>query len=209
MQLDNNTTAVIVIAVAFVSQMAWSFLLRRGQRDYVLDLYHFRSPTTVFSRYYSWRAASLLRTVCETTLVNVFSLGAIIYFGLLVLGFYGLRELSWLIFIMIGFSAITVIQIIVNSKRMHRIQHQTVRKLTEAVDKIAEAKTMVDEYIQEGTFTKIPVWLALFRVAQIRNSVGWAMRDVLLEKRDITEREEKSNNGPSDVSNESSGPGIE
>ncbi|MHA1780601.1 MAG: hypothetical protein ACTSYL_07035 [Candidatus Thorarchaeota archaeon] len=204
-----NFASSIVIAMAFGAQVIWTFLIRRGQIHYTRDLYHFRAPSTIFSRYYHWRVSSQGVTMAEALLVNGVSLGAIIYFGMLVLGFYAFHEISWLILVMVGFSIITVVQIFQRSRRMHLIEHTIIQKMKDSVDKIAEAKSIVNQYISAGKFTKVSVWLALFRVAQIQNSVGWAMRDVLLEKRDAVDTRNKTEAGISETSNGPSGPSIE
>ncbi|MCF2135727.1 MAG: hypothetical protein K9W43_00635 [Candidatus Thorarchaeota archaeon] len=153
--------------------------------------------------------SSQIVTIVEALLVNGISLGAVIYFGILTLGFYAFREISWLILVMVGFSIITLVQIIQRSRKMYRIEKTTIQNIEQSADKIAEARSIVERYIRAGEFTKVSVWLALFRVAQVQNSVGWAIRDVLLEKRDTFHTTDKAGEGPIGTSDNQTGPSIE
>jgi len=49
-------------------------------------------------------------------------------------------------------------------------------------DKIGTTRTMVEDLYMQGPMGDGRIWFALFRLAQRPDTIGWSIRDVLIEK---------------------------
>jgi hypothetical protein len=56
-----------------------------------------------------------------------------------------------------------------------------VKHIGEATDKIAATKEIARSLLSAGKAADGRLWFALYRVGQIQDPVGWAIRDVLLD----------------------------
>ena len=75
-------------------------------------------------------------------------------------------------------------------------------------DKIGVAKRMVDDLYNQGALGDGRTWFALFKLAQKQDQIGWAIRDVLMEKgKEEAERMQRQKIGQ-DTAKTDSGPEI-
>lgn len=183
MQFDFMTAPYLFVVLAFMIQIFWFMLQRRGQIDYAQDLYHFRGPTTVFSRYYAWRSSTVGKSVIDAGLFNIVSLGLIVVFGVLTVGPEGMMEISALVVLIGVFSVFNVGQIARRVRERIELERTIIRNMSQSVDKVGEARRLVEQQVLTGQSRNPTVWFALFRVAQIQDQIGWSLRDVLLEER--------------------------
>ncbi len=209
MQLDNSLIPSILIAAAFVIQFGWAWIVKTGQTDYARDLYYFRRPSTIFSRYFSWRISRFMAAVMDTAIINAISLGAIIYFGIIVLGPFVIYQMLWLIILLAGITVVSSSQILMRLYKSRNIEKAITEQLDQAIDKIGEAKKIVNHYIQTGELKKLVIWFALYRIAQAQNTVGWSIRDVLLEIKDRDLDDLRDSSTLSSTDDKVGGPQIE
>ncbi|MHA1216327.1 MAG: hypothetical protein ACTSPX_03240, partial [Candidatus Thorarchaeota archaeon] len=130
MQFDLMTAPYLFVVLAFMIQIFWFMLQRRGQIDYAQDLYHFRGPTTVFSRYYAWRSSTVGKSVIDAGLFNIVSLGLIVVFGVLTVGPEGMMEISALVVLIGVFSVFNVGQIARRVRERIELERTIIRNIS-------------------------------------------------------------------------------
>ena len=94
-------------------------------------------------------------------------------------------------------------------KEINEREGKIMSSLSATTDKVGIARDMVENLMIQGSMGDGRVWFALYRLAQKPNQVGWAIRDVLIEKgREMREMYEYTS-PESDSTARDKGPGIE
>jgi hypothetical protein len=202
MQTDVGLLGFQIILAAVVFQFMWMTLIKRAQDTYVVDITHFRPPSSRLSSYYEWRISDFGNILLEIIIYHVLLVTAIVLLTVPT-GLLGeLGNLVVVFFIIFTLSLLSSGQMLRRVRQIITREQRIVFTLNAAEDKIGRARTIVEDLYQgheEGH-----IWFALFKVAQMKDPIGYSVRDVLIEKgkelaheRQDTLRRAKDQSGPS------------
>jgi hypothetical protein len=79
-------------------------------------------------------------------------------------------------------SILSSLQMAWRVKEINERENRIITSIGTSTDKVGRAKEMVETLMIQGSMGDGRVWFALYRLAQRPNQVGWAIRDVLIEK---------------------------
>lgn len=208
MQTIFSIISVTILLQGLLLQTVWLYLGRIARDRYLNDIMSFRSPSSSLSRYYHWRVDSFLNGLIEGCLFLIILIGSIIMLGTILFGFESLVASTFIVFFIVFLSFISAMQHAWRVKEVVDSENRIVDSVKYSTDKIGITKTMVEELFMQGPMGDGRMWFALFRLAQRPDSVGWAIRDVLIEKgKEEESRFQKSKTDSSSLPG--SGPGID
>ena len=201
--------SLVIIVQALFMQGIWLLLGRRARDIYLGDITRFKAPSSSLSRYYDWRVTSYFNALVEGFAFLVILLGSLIAISVILADFATfLDTILYVVFVMF-LSFLSSMQMAWRVKEINDREKSIITSVSTSTDKVGVVKEMVENLIIQGAMGDGRVWFALYRLAQRQNMVGWAIRDVLLEKgkemmemQQFTEREQ-------DSTAKDKGPGIE
>jgi hypothetical protein len=134
-------------------------------------------------------------------------IGSIILLTTILYGFELMMNSSFIVFFIVFLSFISVMQHAWRVREVVDSQARIVASVGYSKDKIGVTREMVENLYLQGPMGDGRTWFALFRLAQRPDTIGYTIRDVLIEtgKREDT-RFRKSKTGSGSLSD--SGPGI-
>ena len=182
MQAPTDIAIYETILATLVFQFAIILVNRKARDSYVADIVHFRRPKNPFSKYYEWRVTTLRNAIIDAV-VNLALLISVIlgvaYFSNL------LNELLDVIIIVtfvVGLASLSSIQMVWRVKKVIEQEIVLIHNISSSDDMIGKTKIIVDDLYKANAKDSGHLWFALFRIAQLENSLGYSVRDVLLEK---------------------------
>lgn len=182
MQTLFSIISVTIVLQGLLLQTVWLYLGRVARDKYLNDIMSFRSPASVLSRYYHWRVDSFLHALIEGVLFLVILIGSIITLSTILFGFESLLESTFAVAFIVFLSFISAMQHAWRVKEVVDSETRVVASVGYSKDKIGTTRTMVDDLFMQGPMGDGRIWFALFRLAQRPDAIGWAIRDVLIEK---------------------------
>jgi hypothetical protein len=198
--------SLVIIVHALFLQGVWLFMARRARDIYLGDIMLFRSPTSTLSRYYDWRVTSFYNAIIEGIIFQFILVGSLIGMSLVLANFTAFIDaILYVLFVMV----LSFMSSMQTAWRVREINHQErylVTSIGTSTDKIGVARELIDNLILQGTMGDGRVWFALYRLTQKPNQVGWAIRDVLIEK--AQELRKMDQYQPKDPASSDKGPGI-
>ncbi|MFW9975725.1 MAG: hypothetical protein ACFFDQ_10690 [Candidatus Thorarchaeota archaeon] len=210
MQLSPYSTLPLVIIVhALFMQGVWLFLGRRSRDIYLGDIMHFRKPVSVFSRYYDWRVTKFFNALLEGVVFLVILLASLILVSIALVDFAAFIDAILYVLFVMFLSFLSSVQMAWRVKEINERENELRSSISAAIDKIGIVREMIENLIIQGSMGDGRVWFALYRLAQRPNQVGWAIRDVLLEKAKELREMDQYSTRESDRSAPDKGPGIE
>jgi hypothetical protein len=210
MQTFFNMYSLLVLFQGLFVQSIWLAIGRFARNQYLKDIMSFRSPSSRLSRYYSWRTDSFINVVLEGVMLEFVLVASII--GLLAF-MYSIEEFFTQGLIILFIVALTFLSSLQLSWRVREI-NTAERRLTDSIgpsrDKIGIARDIVENLYAQGEMGDGRVWFALFRLSQRPEPVGWAVRDVLMEKNRLEQEKQKTASTTQDPTEKGvPGPGIQ
>ncbi len=210
MQSVVQVYSFVVITNALFFQGVLTYIVRKGRNNFLDDISNFRRPSSALSRYYSWRVTKLRNALLETVLFETFLISSIIGIiasaGILNL----LLPLSPVILFVVIISTLTSLQMSWRVKGIVEREENILSRLRSTEDKIGLVREMVDELYQAGAYADGRIWFALFKITLREDSIGWSVRDVLMEKsKKIVDRIESHIAETTDTAPPKGGPEIE
>ena len=210
MQLTPYSTLPLVIIVhALFLQGVWLYLGRRARDKYLGDIMHFRNPSSSMSRYYDWRVAKFANALIEGVVFL-----AVLFLSLVILS-VAIANLDmfmaaglYVLFVMF-LSFLSSMQMAWRVREINQRESNILSTLGSSIDKIGVARDIIENLMIQGSMGDGRVWFALYRLAQRPNQVGWAIRDVLIEKGKEMREMYKYEVREPDTSTRDKGPGIE
>jgi len=172
---------LIVINALFL-QGVWIFIGRKGQQEYIDDLTNFRAPQSAFSRLYGWRVSKTSNVLAEGLVFEAILIAAIIGLGVLAGDVFILGPLIPLVALVVIMSMISIGQIARRVSFITQEEDRITNLLKNSEFKIEEAKNIVDDLSNQGQFADGRIWFVMFRISARQDPIGWAVRDVLIEK---------------------------
>ena len=182
MQAPTDIAIYETILAALVIQFAMILVNRKARDSYVADIVHFRRPKNPFSKYYEWRVTSLRNAIVDAV-VNLALLISVIlgvaYFSDLL---SELIDVIVIVAFVVGLASLSSIQMVWRVKKVIEQEIVLMHNISSSDDMIGKTKIIVDDVYEANTKDSGHLWFALFRIAQFENSLGYSVRDVLLEK---------------------------
>ena len=182
MQSLVSTVSLIIVLLALLLQTIWLLIGRLSRDRYLRDIMVFRTPSSTLSKYYSWRVENSANGVVEGFVFLFILITVVIAFGLTIFTM-DLVTQSLPIFIFVLFlSFLSTLQHAWRVKEINDTETRIVTSVKTSSDKIGVAKRMVDDLYNQGALGDGRTWFALFKLAQRRDQIGWAIKDALIEK---------------------------
>ncbi|NHJ12161.1 MAG: hypothetical protein EAX95_00710 [Candidatus Thorarchaeota archaeon] len=201
----------LILINALFLQGVWIYLGRKGEEAYIDDLINFRPPNSTLSRFYGWRVSNIANAVTEGVGFIVALLLTIVGLAALAGDIMILIPLVPILIFVVFMSLISVVQMTRRVTFVVQKEAEVSKRLTAAEFKIEEAQNLVDSLSSAGQFADGRLWFVLFRISARKDPVGYAVRDVLIEKGKSMLRQLKAEDARrvSDKSPSSGGPDIE
>ncbi len=182
---------------------------RRARDRYLADITHFRSPSSSMSRYYNWRVAGFVNALIEGVVFLVILLSSLVLLSLAIADLDMFMAAGLYVLFVMFLSFLSSMQMAWRVREINQRENNIFSSLGASIDKIGVARDMVENLMIQGSMGDGRVWFALYRLAQRPNQVGWAIRDVLIEKgREMMEMY-KYETRERDSATRDKGPGIE
>ena len=202
-----GTLSLIIIINALFLQGIWLFLGRRARDMYLGDIMRFRAPTSSVSRYYDWRVTSYGNAIIEGIVFQFILVISSIGISLVMADFNAFVNVILYVLFVMFLSFLSSMQVAWRVKEINNQERYLVTSIGTSTDKIGVARNLIEDLIIQGPMGDGRVWFALYRLAQKPNKVGWAIRDVLLEKgKELREMDQYSTK---DSVKSDKGPGIQ
>ncbi|MFW9918260.1 MAG: hypothetical protein ACFFED_01560 [Candidatus Thorarchaeota archaeon] len=182
MQTFVSTFSFVIVLIALVIQMIWISLARKARDTYLGDLASFRKPSSTLSRYYKWRMDCVRNTVIDGIVFSSVLLVTIVTMVSVSISMDNLLAFLPVILFVIGISILTMIQSAYRVSESTKKERQLLDHLEPAQDKIGVAKGIALDLISSDKKEDGRIWYILYRIAQRQDSIGWSVRDVLLNK---------------------------
>jgi hypothetical protein len=210
MQLTPYSTLPLVIIIhALFMQGVWLFLGRRARDVYLGDIMRFRAPSSSLSKYYDWRATRFVNALIEGVVFLVILLGSLVLVSVVVADIASFLDAILYVLFVMFLSFLSSVQMAWRVKEINERESSIVASIGTSIDKVGIAREIVDNLIIQGSMGDGRVWFALYRLAQRPNQVGWAVRDVLLERGKEMREIQKYAESEQDAAARDKGPGIE
>ncbi|MFW9961602.1 MAG: hypothetical protein ACFFDV_11320 [Candidatus Thorarchaeota archaeon] len=208
MQALFSIISVTILLHGMLLQTVWLYLGRVARDRYLNDIMSFRSPSSSLSRYYHWRVNSFLNALIEGALFLIILVGSIITLSTILFSFKSLLASSFVMVFIVFLSFISAMQHAWRVKEVVDSESRIVASVGYSKDKIGTTRIMVEDLFMQGPMGDGRIWFALFRLAQRSDAIGWAIRDVLIEKgKEEDARFRRSNTDSRSLSG--AGPGID
>ena len=204
-----SALSFVVIIHALFMQGVWLFLGRRARDRYLGDIMHFRVPSSTMSRYYDWRVNKFINALIEGVVFLVILLGSLILISVVLIDFAAFIDAIFYVVFVMFLSLLSSMQMAWRVKEINERENRIISSIGTSTDKVGIAREMIENLIIQGSMADGRIWFALYRLAQRPNQVGWAIRDVLIEKgKEMRELHQYSKN-EHDPAVRDKGPGIE
>ncbi len=208
MQSLVSTVSFVIVLLALLLQTIWLLIGRISRDRYLGDIMRFRTPSSTLSKYYSWRVEYSANGIVEGFVFIFILLVAVIGMGLMVFTMELVMQSLPIILIVVFLSLISSIKHAWRVKEINNTEARIVTSVKTSGDKIGVAKRMVDELYNQGSMGDGRTWFALFKVAQKKDQVGWAIKDVLIEKGKEEEKRLDRQKANQSTPETDGGPGI-
>lgn len=189
-------------------QGVWLYLGRRARDVYLGDIMQFRAPSSFMSRYYNWRVTRFINALIEGVVFLVILLGSVILLSVAIAGVSAFMGASFYVVVVMFLSFVSIVQMAWRVKEINERENGIMASISTSADKIGIARELVENLMIQGSIGDGRVWFALYRLAQRPNQVGWAIRDVLIEKGKEMREMFQYSNSDGDQAARDEGPGI-
>ena len=190
-------------------QGVWLFLGRRARDKYLGDIMSFRVPASSMSRYYNWRVTKFTNALIEGIAFLAILLGSLILISVVMADFTAFMDAIFYVLFVMFLSFLSSMQMAWRVKEIKERENRILTSIGTSTDKVGIAREMVETLMIQGSMGDGRMWFALYRLAQKPNQVGWAIRDVLIEKgKEMKEMLQYSKSETNSTARDK-GPGIE
>ncbi len=147
--------------------------------------------------------------ILDGVIFDILLLLILIIMLLMTLELYEIPDTLLYVVIAMVLSALSTIQAAGRIKGSKERESTINKQVGESTDKIAAARELALSLISAGPAADGRLWFALYRVGQIQDPIGWAVRDVLLDPELKEYQEGGLSPPPKDLgTTDSDGPGI-
>ncbi|MHA1959202.1 MAG: hypothetical protein ACW99U_03180 [Candidatus Thorarchaeota archaeon] len=206
MQLAPVFIYYIVFGVGLLVQFVWIVLGRWARNSYLRAVTHFSRPSSTLGRFYGWRMSKPYNVLLEGAVLDLGILAAMV---VLVFPFVSLGEIFDtlpILALVLGLTFLSAVQEANRIRAVLRAEQHLLRDINTDTDRVGRVELIVENLLSQGRLADGNVWMALFNIALLQNPIGYAVRDVLLEKRDEFPRAREP--GDRSLGSPDDGPGI-
>ena len=182
MQALFSPVSLVFILHALFLQAIWLYIGRISRNRYLTDLMTFQAPSSRLSRYYHWRVTSIEHALGEGIAYLLILIASLYGLGFALFGFEQVNGAFLIVLFVALLSLMSALQHAWRVKEVVDSESRIAVGIQIATDKIGVTRMMVDDLFIQGAMGDGRTWFALFKLAQRQDQVGWAVRDVLLEK---------------------------
>jgi hypothetical protein len=182
MQVTLDILSYTIVIVGLVFQSIWLIIGRKSRNSYVTDITHFRKPSSYFAQLYEWRLKEIQNPLIEGVLFEVFLVITVIGIGIYSSDFDSLLAVSSLIVLVGLLSFLSALQMTRRAKSLKDVEKSIIQRLKYTENKLESAHNLVEDLYNQGPMSDGRKWFALFKLAQRKDTTGYAIRDALLEK---------------------------
>jgi len=210
MQLGfDSMLSFVIIFHALFMQGVWLFLGRRARDRYLGDIMHFRAPSSSLSRFYNWRVSRFFNALVEGIVFLIILLGSLILLSVALMDFAAFIDAIFYVMFVMFLSFLSSMQMAWRVKEINEREHGIISSVSTASDKVGISRDLVENLMVQGSMADGRMWFTLYRLAQRPNQVGWAIRDVLIEKGKEMREMYQYSKSESEPAATDKGPGIE
>jgi hypothetical protein len=209
MQTFYSFFSFIIIMQALVVQSVWLFVGRVSRDRYLKDIMQFRSPSSTLSRYYEWRVSSFGNALIEGIGLEFILIAVLVVVSMLIADFAMLIQQSLIVLFVAVLTFMSSMQLAWRVRGISTAEEYIVTSVKVSEDKIGVARRMIEDLYQQGEMGDGRMWFALFRLSQRPDPIGWAIRDVLMDKSKEEEKRLMREIDRLKAQDAESGPGIE
>ena len=211
MQALYSPVSLVFILHALFLQAVWLYLGRISRNSYHADIMTFRAPSSKLSNYYHWRLTSFEHAFGEGVVFILILVSSLYGLGFSLFGIDQVNGSFLIVLFVVTLSFLSALQHAWRVKEVVDSEGRICTAIHTANDRIGVTRLMVDDLYLQGELGDGRTWFALFRLAQRQDQVGWAIKDVLLEKSKEEEalHQRQSTNSSSFDSGTDSGPDID
>jgi len=210
MQLTPYSTLPLVIIVhALFLQGIWLYLGRYARDKYLGDIMNFRKPSSTMSRYYDWRVTGFANALMEGIVFLTVLLLSLILLAVAIADLATFMAANLYVLFVMFLTFLSSMQMAWRVKEINERESRILTSVGASIDKVGVSRDMVENLIIQGAMGDGRVWFAMYRLAQRPNRVGWAIRDVLIEKGKEMREMQKYSTPERSSTTRDSGPGIE
>ncbi len=182
MQALFSPVSLVFVLQALLLQAIWLYLGRISRNRYLIDIMTFQAPSSKLSRYYHWRVTSFEHAFGEGIVYLLILLASLYGLGFALFDFEQVSGAFLIVLFVLLLSLLSALQHAWRVKEVVDNENRIAIGIQIATDKIGVTRMMVDDLYIQGAMGDGRTWFALFKLAQRQDQVGWAVRDVLLEK---------------------------
>ena len=204
-----SALSFVIFFQALFLQGVWLYLGRRARDVYLGDIMQFRTPSSLRSRFYDWRVTRFINVLLEGVVFQVILVGSLILLSLALADFAMFLDAGLYVVIVMVLSFVSSAQMALRVKVINEQERGIVASIATSIDKISIARELIENLMIQGSMGDGRVWFALYRLAQRPNQVGWAIRDVLIEKGKEMKEMFQYSNSEGDPAARDDGPGID
>jgi hypothetical protein len=176
---------------------------------YLGDIMQFRTPSSLMSKYYDWRVTRFINVLIEGVVFQVILVGSLILLSLALADFATFLGAGLYVVIVMVLSFVSSAQMTLRVKAINEQENGIRASIATSTDKIGIARELIENLMIQGSMGDGRVWFALYRLAQRPNQVGWAIRDVLIEKGKEMREMFQYSKSEGDQAPRDEGPGID
>lgn len=200
----------MIIIQALLVQSVWLTLGRYAKNKYLNDIMHLRSPSSQLSKYYGWRTDSFVNAIIEGVMLAFILVGSLIGLSFLVASIDALLSQGLIVIFVVTLTFLSSLQLAWRVREITKAEGRLIESIKPTRDKIGIARDIIENLYGQGEVGDGRVWFALFRLSTRQDPVGWAIRDVLMEKGKEEQEKLERSHGIGDVLREKEpGPDIE
>jgi len=204
-----NILSLVIIIQALFLQGVWLFLGRYARDIYLGNIMRFRAPKSYISRYYDWRVTKFVNALMEGIVFLVILFCSLILISVALADLAAFMDAIFYVAFVMFLSFLSSMQMAWRVKEINERETRILSSISASVDKVGVARNMVEDLIIQGAMGDGRVWFALYRLAQRQNQVGWAIRDILLEKSKELRAMQHYPESTRDLATPDKGPGIQ
>jgi hypothetical protein len=206
MQLAPVMIYYIVFGLGLLVQFVWIVIGRWARNSYLRAITHFSRPSSTLGRFYSWRISKVHHVLLEGVALDLGILAAMVVLVFPLVSLTEIIDTLPILALVLGLTFMSAVQEANRIRAVLRAEQHLLRDINADEDKVGRVELIVESLLSQGRMAAGSVWTALFSIALVQNPIGYAVRDVLMEKRsEFPRAREPGERPPSDPDD---GPGI-
>lgn len=157
-------------------------LTRKGRDGYVRSITNFQKPSSLSERFYDWHLSRPRNAVIEAAVVDVAIVLLVLDVSFTLANMQSFMAALPVLLFVLALSVISPIQTASRVGGLVRIERKLYDDISLSTDKVSQVRAIIENLLSPVQVPDGRYWFALFRIALKEDTVGWSVRDVLIEK---------------------------